>query len=348
MLCGWYFRVGLALLLKSPPVCTCTCSACTVVPYNRITRAPIILLVMHHLLSSSNHICTLTIASVTNFFPPSQNVLLPCTPCRPATQQCYNYGCNQTCASIDPYTFTFTLYNLSLSRGSYSTQFTNASQQQPGPAFPAFLPATYYVTVRAVSASGQLTQASSNGITVDTTPPVLTSPILHYDVAYSTSEAVVYQGSNSTILVTWGFSDPESGVVSYQWAVGSSPYGQDLQPFTSVGTSTRGMNGSFLGLLKNNVTYYATVRAYNGAGLNWTATSGGVTYISTSLNSTALALVVKVIASSSFVVQGAGKLNQTVLVIQTEDAVTVTWKNLFKDVKSICTLVWDMGVLCST
>ena len=189
-------------------------------------------------------------------------------------------------------------------------------------------------------------QASSNGITVDTTPPVLTSPILHYDVAYSTSEAVVYQGSNSTILVTWGFSDPESGVVSYQWAVGSVPYGQDLQPYTSVGTATRGMNGSFLGLLKNNVTYYATVRAYNGAGLSWTATSGGgVTYISTSLNSTALALVVKVIASSSFVVQGAGKLHQTVLVIQTEDAVTVTWKNLFKDVKSICTLVWAMGVL---
>ena len=277
-----------------------------------------------------------------------QDVLLPCTPCRPATQLCYNYGCNQTCSSVDPYTFSFTLHNLTLSPGSYSAQFSNATQQlqlQQGPAFPAFLPATYYITVEATSASGRRAQASSNGITVDTTPPILTSPILHYDVAYSTSEAVAFQGNNATILVTWGFSDPESGVVGYQWAVGSSPYGQDLQPFTSVGTSTQGINGSLTGLIKNNVTYYATVRAVNGAGLSQTATSSGVTYVATSLNSTALTLVVQVVASSRFAVQWAGKPNQTVLVIQAESAVNVTWKNVFSDVKSICTQYGPLGRL---
>lgn len=259
---------------------------------------------------------------------------MPCTPCRPATQPCYNYSCNQTCASIDPYTFSFTLSNLTLSPGSYSAQLSGTSQQQ-GSSFPAFLPATYYITVEAVSASGRHSRSSSNGITIDTTPPLPSSPVLHYDVAYSMSEAVTFQGSNSTVMATWGFSDPESGVVGYEWAVGSAPYGQDLQPFTFVGTATQGMNGSLVGLLRNNVTYYATVRAYNGAGLSWTITSGGVTYVATSLNGTALALLVQVIALSRFV---AGRANQTVLVIQTESAVNVTWKNVFKDVKSICML----------
>lgn len=271
------------------------------------------------------------------FSIPYQDVLLPCIPCRPAPQPCYNYSCNQTCASINPYTFNFTLYNLTLSPGSYSAQLSSTAQQQPGSNFPAFLPATYYITVEAVSASGQRVQSSTNGITVDTTPPLPSSPVLHYDVAYSTSEPVSFQGNNSTIMASWGFSDPESGVVRYEWAVGSTPYGQDLQPFVSVGTATLGVNGSLLGVLRNNVPYYATVRAYNGAGLSWTATSRGVTYVATSLNGTALALLVQVVAYSRFVAS-----NQTVLVIQAESAVNVTWKNVFKDVQSICMSIWSL------
>ena len=85
-----------------------------------------------------------------------------------------------------------------------------------------------------------------------------------------------FQTSTTTITANWtGFSDPESGITGYEWAIGTTSGGTDVQAFTSVGTATSATNATLT--LSNGTKYYVTVRATNGAGLTNTATSDGVT-----------------------------------------------------------------------
>lgn len=78
----------------------------------------------------------------------------------------------------------------------------------------------------------------------------------------------------TTIYANWsGFSDPETGIAEYEWAIGTTPGGEDEMPFTSVGLST---SASEVGPFARGLTYYVTVRATNGAGLKSTATSDGI------------------------------------------------------------------------
>jgi spore germination protein YaaH/PKD repeat protein len=68
-------------------------------------------------------------------------------------------------------------------------------------------------------------------------------------------------------------SDPHSGIVSYEMAVGTSSGAQNIVPFTAMGTQTFGtINGLSLTL---GQTYYITVRTTNGAGLTSVSTSNG-------------------------------------------------------------------------
>jgi MYXO-CTERM domain-containing protein len=132
---------------------------------------------------------------------------------------------------------------------------------------------TYYVTVRATNGAGLTSTASSDGVTVtvpDGTPPVAGT------VNDGAGADVDTQASTSTISANWsGFSDPESGITRYDWAVGTAAGGTDVQAFTPVGTATSASNaGLSLGV---GTTCYVTVRATNGAGLTATATSDGVT-----------------------------------------------------------------------
>ncbi len=53
----------------------------------------------------------------------------------------------------------------------------------------------------------------------------------------------------------------------YYWAIGSSPGSIDLQDFQYVGLNQTATNSSLEGLLHHNHTYYVTVIARNGAGL---------------------------------------------------------------------------------
>ncbi|XP_070573950.1 uncharacterized protein [Ptychodera flava] len=79
------------------------------------------------------------------------------------------------------------------------------------------------------------------------------------------------------ILVSWQpFQDPESPIVRYQLAVGTSPGGTQLRDFYDV-ENTDG----FVALIRNIDLYgvrraYVSVRGYNAAGLSATATSNGV------------------------------------------------------------------------
>ena len=104
----------------------------------------------------------------------------------------------------------------------------------------------------------------------------------------------------------------------------------------SVGTNTEAINSSLLGILEHNTTYYVTVVAANGAGLSANATSSGVLYTATVLNSTALQGVVTVESVGSVGVRGENGSVVEVLVVEVEDRAAIAWEGVTEDVEDIC------------
>ncbi len=87
------------------------------------------------------------------------------------------------------------------------------------------------------------------------------------------------QASVTTISANWsGFSDPQSGIAGYEWAIGTSAGAADVRPFEAVGLQTRASTSAADATLSLalGATYYVTVRASNGAGLVQAASSDGV------------------------------------------------------------------------
>ena len=100
------------------------------------------------------------------------------------------------------------------------------------------------------------------------------------DYSLPTTPVVIVGGRftavNTSLTASWSSTDPYSGIVQYQYAIGTSAGGDDVLVWTSAGTATQ---ATATGLaLANGVTYYVSVIAMNGAGA-WSAvgTSGGVT-----------------------------------------------------------------------
>ena len=75
-----------------------------------------------------------------------------------------------------------------------------------------------------------------------------------------------YQTSTTTLSANWAgvFADAESGITGYEWAIGTTSGGTNIQGYTSVGTSTSATNSSLS--LTSGTKYYVTVRATNGDG----------------------------------------------------------------------------------
>ncbi|GEM_PF-2796881 len=125
---------------------------------------------------------------------------------------------------------------------------------------------TYYVAVKAkngVEAWSAI--GSSDGIEVDASAP--TTPTVIDDGDYALPDF---------LHAVWTSEDAHSGIQEYQYAIGTTPGGTDVVDWTSAGSE-----GSIThtGLsLQEDVTYYISVRALNGAGL-WSdvGSSDGIT-----------------------------------------------------------------------
>lgn len=87
----------------------------------------------------------------------------------------------------------------------------------------------------------------------DLTPP--TTPTVNDDGEFTESTTQLHAG--------WSSSDPESGILEYQYAVGTSRGGTDLVEWTSAGTAAE-ITVSELTLVLGQ-TYYFAVKARNGA-----------------------------------------------------------------------------------
>ncbi|XP_077997650.1 uncharacterized protein LOC144450798 isoform X2 [Glandiceps talaboti] len=126
---------------------------------------------------------------------------------------------------------------------------------------------TYFITVKATDNVGFTTEAVSAGVTIDTTPPMKSD--IKIDVGGN------FHLSTKSISAEWQglFTDLESGISHYEWAVGSKPGFADVMSFTATNSEEAVSDPSTdLGLIEGHF-YFVTVKAYNGAGLSTLASS---------------------------------------------------------------------------
>ncbi|XP_022100316.1 uncharacterized protein LOC110984425 [Acanthaster planci] len=206
---------------------------------------------------------------------PFKEIARPCVPC---IHPCDRYQCDPSC-SVDAVPITFTLTNLTLPRLEIlnvtvddDTNATVATSQKDGGSLPFFL------TVKFVLGNGKLVSASSNGFYVDETPAEL-DVFFYVDLNVSRYKPTWYQSSESTISCLWSFIDMESLVKEHYWAIGTSRGARDLQDFVNVGLNQTATNSDLKGLLHHNTTYYVTLKAVNGAGLETIVECDGVTVL---------------------------------------------------------------------
>jgi Bacterial Ig-like domain/Calx-beta domain len=90
-----------------------------------------------------------------------------------------------------------------------------------------------------------------------------------------------FQASATAIAANWaGFSDSGSGIASYQWAIGTSPGGTDVQEFTDVGNVTSALATGLS--LSDGIPYFVSVTATDTVGnVSSPASSDGVSIDST-------------------------------------------------------------------
>ena len=158
---------------------------------------------------------------------------------------------------------------LSYSNDSGSTWTSIATTGNSGSYTWTSLPAdgsNYRVKVVAFDIAGNTTtSASTSNFVIDSTPP-------------SAVTVSVYspQTNPNTVSASWSASsDAQSGITTYSYAVGSTPGGNEMNPWTASGS--RSGNFSVSTALTNGGTYYFSVRAHNGAQLTSTVTSTSFT-----------------------------------------------------------------------
>ncbi|XP_038062441.1 uncharacterized protein LOC119732930 [Patiria miniata] len=206
---------------------------------------------------------------------PFEEIARPCVPC---IHPCDRYQCDPSC-SLDAVPITFTLTNLTLPRlelsnttlGDDANATMPPSNQDEGS-----LP--FFLTVKTFLGNGKSVSASSNGFYVDDTPAQL-DLFFYLDVNVNESVPTSFQSSDSTISVLWSFIDMESMVKEHHWAIGTSKGATDLQDFVNVGLNQTATNSGLMGLLHHNTTYYVTLKAINGAGLETIVECDGVTVL---------------------------------------------------------------------
>jgi hypothetical protein len=119
---------------------------------------------------------------------------------------------------------------------------------------------TYYASVRATDAVGHVSTISiSNGIVVDMFDPISG---LVYD---GLTEDADWTNSDSTLEISWsGFIDTVSGIILYEYAIGTTPGAINVITWTENGVDTN-VIVSNLDLIHDG-TYYASVRATDAVG----------------------------------------------------------------------------------
>ncbi len=133
---------------------------------------------------------------------------------------------------------------------------------------------------------GSQNLADLSDLVVETTGSDLSPPVAGTVLDGWSGADLDVQLSTTTLAAHWsGFSDAQSGIAGYAWALGTTPGGEQVRAFSAVGLQTAASTSAVDALLSLSpgTTYYVSVRATNGAGLTSTASSDGVQVTGTDL-----------------------------------------------------------------
>jgi hypothetical protein len=128
----------------------------------------------------------------------------------------------------------------------------------------------YFVVVRAVDMAGNTVDGCTDGVVIDSSPPL--AGTVHDGRG---GADVVVQDATELVHANWfGFADPHSQISHYEWCLGTAHGLSDLRPFTNVGLDTHALARG-LDLAPGTVVY-ATVRATNNVGMSAISYSNGM------------------------------------------------------------------------
>ena len=122
----------------------------------------------------------------------------------------------------------------------------------------------YHACLKMTDRAGNQAFFHSNGVIVDSTPP------LRGSVTDGRPGAEIDAQIESSVLrASWfNFIEQETKILTYQLAFGTSPGAQDVQQFTDVGlVNTAASSRLQISQLKSGSRYYATVIAFNSLGM---------------------------------------------------------------------------------
>ncbi|KAL5014713.1 hypothetical protein ScPMuIL_008983 [Solemya velum] len=140
---------------------------------------------------------------------------------------------------------------------------------------------TYYTTVRAVTNAGVVLETVTDGLTVDTSPPVITLDSVSEEVSphLTAASSVLYQSSTDTLSALWHYNDSEALVQNAWYSVGTVPFGQEVWPRQEVGISSNLRSSVDVGQIQPDTTgkpNIFNIWARNAAGLTSDLSSASV------------------------------------------------------------------------
>ena len=129
----------------------------------------------------------------------------------------------------------------------------------------------YTVFLRIHNRAGVLKELSSDGVVIDTTPPVPTEILPRLSPSewkFSRETQTYYSSTASDIHVAWNnFEEPESELWYYKWSIGTSKFGTQIQPLINIGLSTNAnTTGSELNI-REGIRFFVSVVGRNRVNL---------------------------------------------------------------------------------
>ncbi|XP_068740821.1 uncharacterized protein [Montipora capricornis] len=185
----------------------------------------------------------------------------------------------------------------------------------------------YVTQVRSTNSVGRSSEMLSDGFVVDSTVPSI-GEIIHVENPPSEDGGQIF--TSSKISVEWsGFLDQESGVRNYYLCVGTQPSLCNVVNFTNIENSTSYTQSDLL--LKQDETYFVTLKAENGAGLTSDATS-----------STGVAVDVTAPTNGGQILDGL-KQGEDIDFQQSRTEISAHW-TAFEDLESdVVQITWCLG-----
>ena len=144
----------------------------------------------------------------------------------------------------------------------------------------------YYVHLMVTNQAGAIRELVSDGVIADASPPIPSTIYPGFgsqsEWKYSKQENAFYSATASSIAVHWKrFSEPESEVWYYKWAIGTSKCGTQVQPLINIGRSNYANTTMTDQVFTSGVKYYVTVTSRNRAGLVSRSCSDALVFDST-------------------------------------------------------------------